>query len=314
MLKGLSAAELLKPGREYRQKLIKRKIDEGLPFQLTDGKTAVFKKEPAVLFSFDLALKQRDMRALNAITFRDSKGMKTYRLKDIAKSAEFGGRGGGSGTRAEDMALSDLKEKLQKILITQAVPFINLKIGNKNERVSDIQSTPGTPKSDFHFLDPNGKEVFWISHKDGASAKDFQQYGGLVEIDNEVEVQNFAKDVKEYLNGFDSFPSKTAFMRKVNDVRVIQRSLFGKDYKSGTANSRQNIDVLYQGDMHFVKTGNFYTIKSNHTVHRGDVPTGEYEPWFMVRQSKDRTQFGIRAARFFVVPKIYGKSRNATII
>lgn len=313
MFKGLSAGELFKVGREYRAKLIVKKIEEGLPFILTNGKEAIIKKDNALLFAFNEAYKSKNSRVLNAIVFKDKMGKK-YTLKDFAKSAEFGGRGAGSGTRGEDAALSDLQNKLASILQQEGVPYIKLKIGNRTSNVSAIESTPGTPKSDFHFLDEKGNECFWISHKVGSTAKDFQQYGGMIELENMSGVQDFVEAVKDYMNGQDALPPKLSFGRKVTDRNIILKSLFGKDYKPGPANSRQNIDVLFQGEMNFTKIGSVYTIKSNHTVLRGEIPKGDYEPWYFVRQSKDRTQFGIRAARFFIVPKHLPISRKAHII
>ena len=111
MFKGLNAGELYKPGREYRVKLINKKIQEGLPFLLINGKEVTIKNDSNVLIAFNEAFKSRNSRALNTITFSDKSG-KTYTLKDFAKSAEFGGRGAGSGTRVEDAALKDLQSKL----------------------------------------------------------------------------------------------------------------------------------------------------------------------------------------------------------
>ena len=313
MFKGLNASELFKVGREYRAKLIVKKIEEGRPFFLVTGKEVIITNDKATLFAFNEAYKSKNSRVLNNITFTDMRNKK-YTIKDFAKSAEFGGRGAGSGTKGEDAALSDLQNKLADILIKEGTPYIKLKIGNRTSNVSAIESTPGTPKSDFHFLDEKNKECFWISHKVGSTAKDFQQYGGMIELEDMSDIQDFAKTVKEYLNGQDSLPPKLAFGRKVTDRNVMLRSLFGKDYKAGPATSRQNIDVLFQGEMNFVKVGDVFIIKSNHTVLRGSIPTESYEPWYFVRQSKDRSQFGIKAARFFIVPRHLPISRKAHII
>ena len=62
-------------------------------------------------------------------------------------------------------------------------------------------STPGTPKSDFHFLDLEGKEIVWMSHKDGSKASDFQQWGGISKnvpnTHNHKETKEFLGDLKE---------------------------------------------------------------------------------------------------------------------
>ena len=44
------------------------------------------------------------------------------------------------------------------------------------------------------------------------------------------------------------------------------------------------------------------------------IPTGDYEPWFLVRQSNDRTQFGVKAARFFVATRYQAFARKSHVI
>ena len=46
--------------------------------------------------------------------------------------------------------------------------FVNLKFGKNFYQVVNVESTPGTPKSDFHFRDVAGRMVGFVSHKDGA--------------------------------------------------------------------------------------------------------------------------------------------------
>ena len=71
--------------------------------------------------------------------------------------------------------LEDIKNK-------NGSDFVNLKIGkNFYQVVVNVESTPGTPKSDFHFRDVNGKMVGFVSHKDGASATAIQQWGGITQ-------------------------------------------------------------------------------------------------------------------------------------
>lgn len=308
MYKNLTAGELLKPGREGRGSTVADKIKDGDPFLLHKGGTVVIKKDDELLSTFTKALNDRDNKTLNNIEFTGTDG-KTYQLKDFAKSPEFGGKGAGSGTRAEDEALADLKKKLQKILEEDQVPFIYVKIGKKTEKVSSIESTPGTPKSDFHMMDENGKEVFWISHKKGSKANDFQQYGGMPELQftKSKDMMSFVEDVKEQI-GEGRFPMKTAFARKVKDKKIIMMTLFGKEYRSGRASSRQNIDVLFQGSMNFVKAGSkesipVYKMTSNHTMTHGEFPRGEYEAYYYVRPEQAKKQFGVPGGRFFIVAK-----------
>lgn len=316
MFKRLSGGELMKPGREGRAETVIRKIADKDPFLLYDGGTVILKNDQALQQYVD-AKNAGDSRAMGKVEFTGTDGKK-YKLRDLAKSPEFGGKGAGSGTRAEDEALADLKKKFYAVLDKETVPFIYVKIGKKTEKVASIESTPGTPKSDFHFMDETGKEVFWISHKKGRKANDFQQYGGMPELKftNSKDMMAFVDAVRKELGDQKRFPMKTAFARKVKDPAIISMTLYGKEFKRGKADSRQNIDVLFQGFMDFKKRGMkdnipVYEITSNHTMTHPDKPKGDYECYYYVRPEQAKTQMGIPGARFFIVAKATAlKNRN----
>ena len=317
----LSAAELLKPGREGRADNIIRKITDKDPFLMMSGGLMILKNDDA-LSQFVTAKNAEDKKAMDAVEFTGTDGKK-YQLKDLAKSSEFGGKGKGSGTRAEDEALADLKKKFQAVIEKETVPFIYMKIGKKTAPVMTIESTPGTPKSDFHFMDLSGKEVFWISHKKGRKANDFQQYGGMPELKFTAskDMLGFVAAVEKELTGQKRFPMKTAYARKVTDASLIMMSLYGKEFKRGKADGRQNIDVLYQGMMNFKRLGvakdgiPIYTLTSNHTQLHGEKPKTDYECWYYVRPEQAKNQFGIPGARFFIVAKATAiKNRNTKVI
>jgi len=322
----LSADQLLKPGREGRATTLIKKIQDGDPFLLykDNTKTVVLQKGQS-LNDYKKALDAEDKKTMNAIAFKGSDG-NDYSLKDLAKSPEFGGKGSGSGTRGEDAALTDLKQKFNKILDKETVPFLYIKIGKKIEKVIDIVSTPGVPKSDFHMVSPSGEEVFWISHKLGSKANHFQQYGGMPELKftNSKDMNKFVDDVKVELKKLTGgslpiLPPKTAFARKVTDKKIINMTLFGKGFKN-KPDSRQNIDVLYQGPMNLKRVSMkdnipVYTITSNHTQLHSSLPKMDYEPYYYVRPEQAKNQFGIKAARFFIVAKLTAvKNRNTKVI
>lgn len=303
--KKLTPSELLKPGREGRGETLVTKLENGDDFVLFDGSILKFKKDKDVIGAIRLGLKNSSNELLQAVRLKSTTG-KDYKISDLAKTPEFGGKGAGSGTRAEDAALTDIIAKLQKLLEKEQKPYIPVDINGKTVKCAGFESTFGTPKSDFHILDTEGNMVAWISHKKGTRAKDFQQYGGMVELAGNAELQKFVDDVKEQLKEQDSagvLPMKTAFARKVDDKSVKMKTLFGKDYKSSGPDSVQNIDVLYQGVLDFKKVGKKYVITSSHTVFHGEEPTGDYAPYYYVRPEQAKTQFGIRGGRFFIVSK-----------
>lgn len=309
----LIPSELLKAGREGRINTFFDKIKAGEEFLLMSGKLVKIKKDSDLETLAMSAYNSGNKKALGAIKFTSTTGI-TYKFADFAKSAEFGGKGGGSGTVAEDAALADIQKKLAEVLSTEKTPYIKVKIGNEIVKMAEVISTPGTPKADFHVIDEKGNEVAWISHKKGRKANDFQQYGGMTEINDEAEVRQFANDVKKILGG-KRLPMKTAFARPVSAKSVALKTLYGKDYKAGKASGRQNINVLYQGPMSFAKVGGNYKITSNHTVVHGEIPSGDYECYYYCRPAQDRTQFGVSGARFFIVAKLTAiKNRNTLII
>jgi len=323
MYKNLTAGELLKPGREGRAMTIINKINDNEEFLLQTGKTVRFKKDGSVVKKLKDAIEARDAATINKMIFPGQDG-RSYKLNAISKSPEFGGKGAGSGTRAEDEALTAFKKELFNVLQKENVPFIFLKIGKRVEKVSEIASTPGTPKSDFHMMDPEGNEVFWISHKKGRKATDFQQYGGMVEIQDQAEVQQFVQALKANLKkdhgDATKFPMKTGYYRPVKSSKVQMMTLFGKDYKTGKADGRQNIDVLYQGPMKLKKLplpGDTptYMIQSNHTMFHSQRPTGDYQCYYYVRPEQAKNQFGVRGGRFFIVSKLTAtKNKRAKLI
>lgn len=317
--KKLTPSEILKPGRENRGPTVLEKIKNGDPFLLYKGGTVIIKPEKHVIELIQIGLDKKSNDILGAVTMTGMDN-KRYKLSDFAKSAEFGGLGAGSGTRAEDAALSDIKKKLQAILEKENTPFIYVKFGNQVNRVTSIESTPGTPKSDFHMMDETGKMVYWISHKKGTRAYDFQQYGGMTELAPHPDIDDFVKAVKAKLDNPKKFPMKVGFYRPVKSRDIMLKTLFGKGYKPGLPDSVQNINVLFQGVMDFSRTGErdgigIYTMKAHHELLHGKTPTGDYECYYYVRPEQAKTQFGIVGARFFIVAKSTAvRNKNASLV
>jgi len=126
-------------------------------------------------------------------------------------------------------------------------------------------------KADFALTDKRGKEILYISHKQGATAAAFQQYGGVSEqsgtpanpglIMDDAEVQQFFNDLytlyeddKMKLNQYSNNPfiagrlSKRVF-RYLGDPTLISRSIYGPDY--GRPFGPDNVHLLGQGEFIF---------------------------------------------------------------
>ena len=170
------------------------------------------------------------------------------------------------------------------------------------------------PKSDFHLVDAAGNEIAWISHKDGSTSKDFQQYGGLTNrvFKNNSAVKDFMNALlKKYPDGMQR--SKSAY-RTVKDKKLINQSVWGVDF--GKARGRDNVDEFHQGPMKIKKRGKLYYIQSRHQDTNGNLPKGEgYDAIFYARFTSDRGSnvAGVRVpfARVGVFPRASARSKNA---
>lgn len=295
----LSAAELLKPGREYRTAVIIRKMNDGEKFELSNGKTVQFKNSKQII---DI-LKTNNAAAINSIKFLGIDD-KIYKLSDIKKNAEFGGKGDRAGVIKEDMALKSLNDQLNSIKKNISKSFVPMNINGKIHKVIRAESTSGTPKSDFHLIDIDGKECVWISHKDGKSPKDFQQWGGISQrieplIFGHPETQKFIKDLKAiYPKGL---PSATSLRRKIKDKKLKMLSVYGN--KFGSMLGQQNVSILLQGNVEVISAGSEYKLKANHVHYNGESVDGNgFDPSLLAVFKGDRSDAGIKGTRITIAP------------
>ena len=292
----LSASEIRK--YSVRPEIFIRKLQEGSAFEVKGGAKVILVMPKGI----EHVLRKGSNADLNALRFGDKTG-KIWKLSDFVKTKEFGGKGAGSGTAKEDAALASLREQIEKAKMKEGKIEIPIKIGNKVYMVMDAVSTPGTPKSDFHLVDKDSKEVAWISHKDGSRAKDFQQWGGLSrtkepKLFSHPETTAFVEEIKKtYPNGL---PNATTLIRKIKDNKLKMMSVYGNEY--GSRFSRQNTTLMLQGDVKLSKSGQNYSITATHTHINGDDMTGDYEPVFMAIYKGDRSDFGIRGTRVVIAP------------
>lgn len=296
----LSSSELLKPGREYRALVLVKKIENKEPITLNNGTKVVIKKSQQIIDI--LKDKNHTSQQLNKLIFLDTNNNQ-IKLTDIQKTAEFGGKGERSTVEKEDMALKELNDQINLIKLKNKIGYVKIQIKNKVYDVDFAQSTPGTPKSDFHLIDLNGKECIWISHKDGKSARDFQQWGGIsqkkeLKIFNSHETQKFISDLKsQYPNGL---PNATSLYRKITDDRIKMMSIYGNEY--GNSYGRQNVSIVMQGPIKLVQKQNAYVMTANHVHYNGEKIDGDFEPVFLAVYKGDRSDAGILGTRITISP------------
>jgi len=205
---------------------------------------------------------------------------------EFHKTPEFGGKGKGSGTAAEDRELSGLRKEIERAMVKNGISVLPMIVGKKKCMVVGVESTFGTPKSDFHLVDAKGEAVAWISHKDGSTAKDFQQYGGLADkiFKNNKEVTSWMNALKKQFP--DGMKSGDTAWRNVRSTTLIKQSVWGIDY--GKDRGKNNVDEFHQGPMKIKKRGRNFYIQSKHQDNNGALPKGDYKAIFYARYTGDR--------------------------
>ena len=289
----LSATELLK--YDWRGEVFLKKYKDSDLFETTTEKVKlVYDDDNAEI------LKKRVKQELSKLIFRDAKN-KEYKLTSFVKTKEFGGKGADSGVRIENIELKSLIKQIDEIKKKTAKADVPFRVGRKTYNVFTAVKTPGTPKSDLHLIDQNNRELVWISHKDGSRPTDIQQWGGMTEraepkIFAQTETQNFIKDVRSKFGII--MPRATTVARKISSSLLKNMSVYGNQF--GQALGRQNVSILLQGPIKVKKVGNFYELDANNVHLNGDEITGGFEPVFMAMYKGDRSNFGIRGARFVI--------------
>ena len=230
----------------------------------------------------------------------------------LKKTADYGGRGAGSGTKVEDAALADAVFGLNKLNDGKAVDIsFNGVVYND---IVTATTVPKTPKADFSFDNSKGERVIFISHKAGSKAKDFQQYGGVTLMADHPEVKSFVDAVKENLQDPNQMEPGRGFRRKVKDPELIRKIVYGFDFQPKENYGINNVQGLLQGPLRFTKidkedTGEpIYELSSNHTILNPNLPEGEYEAYFYVTMRRNRNQFGIKDARFGVYTEAFKRN------
>lgn len=286
----LSIGDLRKD--ENRPANFVRKVEEGSPFQTTKYDDVVIAKaEYKAVKEFMTADGGKYPLNRTMMIVKTNKGKLTI-PKDFLKTGDFGGKGQGSGTSAEDMAMKDFNKKLIDILTKNRVGEIKLRINGRLVDVALMVKTEGKyqgkePKSDMTLVDARGNPKAFISHKAGRTAKDYQQYGGLSyrQYANNKDIANFMEDVlKEAPDGLSSGQS---FFRKIKDKQLVFEAIYGPEY--GGKASISNVDEFHLGNMSLRGTGRGpYTIESTHKGTNGDFPSGEFEAYYFIRYQARR--------------------------
>jgi hypothetical protein len=225
---------------------------------------------------------------------------------DFYKTPEFGGVGKGSKVKREDYELKSLQDQIEKAKMADGVQSIDVRIDGRTYEVAGAVTTPSTPKSDFHLVDIKGKEVVWISHKNGNLPKDVQQWGGISQqkepgIFSHKETQQFIADLKRMFP--DGVKNSFSAYRRIKDDSIPKlkpMAIYGNRY--GKEFGQQNVTILLQGPVKLVKDGATYSLSANHVHPNGEsLDNTPFEAVLSVRYG-DRSDAGVTKARIGIMP------------
>lgn len=298
----LKFSELIKRGAPRLVKFYDM-VQSNASFYNTNGNELKLKfasEEYADLF------KNRDIEGIRKVAgsrvntfpfFLDS-NKNSVSLNDLLKTPDFGGKGAGSGTVVEDENLYILKKKLNNLIDVEG-GTVDVVVNGKVYKVGSAETQAGMPKSDFNLLDEKGNPVVFISHKKaggkGASADDFIRWSGYTAYADHPEVVAFNNGIKKFLadNNLEGLPNKTRFITPIKDEELIRLLIFGPEY--GGPNSKENVNIVIQGEVEFKKIGdNKYELSGEHALLPPNTPKGEYAPYLTAAYRGDRKMFGIQ--------------------
>jgi len=309
----LSFFDLKKRGG-FRFKIVADKIANSKPFSLNQGESKILTFiDPEYQTAFENAddnkIKQLAGSNVNTFTFFEDEDGEEYSIQDLSKDKDFGGKGAGSGTVVEDYNLKALNDKIEALIEKNNGESINVIVnGEPFEGIVGAKSQFGTPKADFNLIDSEEKPVVFISHKKaggkGASAGDFIRWSGYTMYAEHPEVKVFNEALVKFLqdNNLQGLPQKTRFISPIQDDELVQKLIYGPKY--GDANSKDNVNIILQGEIDLVPKGNnTYELTAQHVQAPPSLPEGEYQPYLTSSYRADREMFGIPNNEAIVMTK-----------
>ena len=233
-------------------------------------------------------------------------GSGVVRLSQLYKDSAFVTRTQNTNAK-DDLQIISVREQLEKIKEKIGSDFVKLRVGNNTYEVTEVESTPGTPKSDMNFIGKNGVRLGFCSLKDGATASAIQQWGGASVSREPIiaahpEVVAFVKTAREMFP--TEIPQGTTVAREITDPKLRMQGIYGSGY--GGSLGINNVDVLLQGTVK-INAINFteYKITGSAMTHsNGSTLPPEYQPVLMAIYKGDRSDYGIKNARI----NLYSKS------
>ena len=241
-------------------------------------------------------------------------GSGVVRLSQLYKDSAFVTRTQNTNAK-EDLQIRSVRQQLEKIKEKIGSDFIKLKVGNNTYEVTEVESTPGTPKSDMNFIGKNGVKLGFCSLKSGVTARSIQQWGGTSVrfepiIAADPEVQAFVKTAKEMFP--TEIPQGTTVARKISNQKLRMQAIYGSGY--GGSFGINNVDVVLQGTVRInsISPTEYKITGSAMTHNNGSTLPSEYEPVLMAIYKGERNNYGIKNARL-VISAIGGRTKKQMV-
>ena len=294
----LSPAELAKRNNFT---LFVNRIKTNGYFTINEGngqKVQITQKFAYQLKSLEDLKKFRDNRK-SIILPTGSTGSSSIKLSQLYKDNLFKTRTG-NPTAKEEEQIKLVREQLEKIKEKIGTDFIKLRVGNNTYEVTEVEDTPGTPKSDMNFIGRNGVRLGFCSLKNGVTARSIQQWGGTSVarepiIASHPEVQAFVKTAKEMFP--TEIPQGTTIARKISDQKLKMQAIYGSGY--GGSFGINNVNLVLQGTVRInaISFTEYKITGSAMTHNNGSTLPPEYEPVIMAIYKGERNNYGIKNAR-----------------
>lgn len=225
------------------------------------------------------------------------------KLSSLYKDSEFANRTQYS-TAKQDEQINNIANDIEKIKQSAGKSYVPIKINNNIYNVTAIKSLDDKSKADFCFTDIHGNDVGFISHKDGSSPRDFQQWSGTSKRFQEAiamhpETISFISDLKDLFK--DGCPRASTVARKIIDPQLKKIAVFGNIY--GASFNKDNVEAVMQGKLALQPSGEAFMLSGSHyTIPNGELPLYGYDPVFMAVHKKDRADHWIQNCRVTINP------------
>ena len=271
------------------------KYKNGSPFMDNAGKTVVLKYDKAIA----KAIESRNNPS--GVILFSADGHTHYRLSDLAKTKEFGGKRSETGAISNGTSYEDAVVAIINQTIATAGGSIDIKLKGDSKVYkgitaavkvdSKIKAEGGVtkdPKADIILCTddakPLGKGSIYISHKKAGGAEAFQQYGGISsaageDVANHPLVKAFIRQVVEIIGSAEMLEHPV--MGTFSNGDLSNMSIFGPGH--GSDYSLQHVQAIGQGEAVLKQSGKFYILDFTHHMSLSSDLShfkGDYEPVF----------------------------------